>query len=55
MLTGTLTRSRLCEEEENGTVQYRIQGRQEYLEKINTEDNFILVLKFSGNFSFLGT
>ena len=39
----------------NSMVQYRIQGSQEYLEKINTEDNFILALKVSGNFSFLET
>lgn len=36
-------------------VQYRIQGSQEYLEKINIEDNFVLALKVSGNFAFLGT
>lgn len=29
----------------NSKVQYRIQGSQEYLEEINTEDNFILALK----------
>lgn len=28
----------------NSTVHYRIQGSQEYLGKINTEDNFIVAL-----------
>lgn len=36
-------------------VPQRIKGSQEYLEKINTEDNFILALKVSGKFSFLRT